>query len=66
MLATTINMTEIIPSILYNLNLQTGPFKISQSHITHNGDDSGLGNCNFKELLTYLSKIAAFSAIKTL
>ena len=49
-----------------NLNLQTGPFQISQSHITHSGDDSGLGNCNLKELLTYLSKVAAFRVIKTL
>ena len=31
---------------MYNLNLQTGPFQISQSHITHSGDDSGLGHCN--------------------
>ena len=48
------------------LNLQTGPFQISQSHITHSGDDNGLGNCNLKQLLTYLSKVAAFRVIKAL
>ena len=52
--------------VIYNLNLQTGPFQISQSHITHSGDDSGLGHCNIKELLTYLNKVAALRVIKTL
>ena len=65
MLATTINMTGIIPSIV-QLKFANWTIQISQSHITHSGDDSGLGHCNIKELLTYLSKVAAFRVIKTL
>ena len=65
MLATTINMTRIIPSIV-QLKFANWTIPDSQSHITHSGDDSGLGHCNIKELLTYLSKVAAFRVIKTL